>query len=473
MTVEELIELLKAVDGQTKKAVTPADVNTSTLMTQPNGIFSVTGLENDVINASITPRGIIGALPAFGSGLEDPRYGLLTGYTATTGSEPTNPCDPAPAGFVKSGTLTAAFGRIARDTQTIEIDELLKEQRGASTNLRLIGEVLGMPDLHPPSLSSAQILDLVTKHEMVIVGVNLERKLAETVWQGSPANNTAGGGYREFPGLDNQIATGQVDAETNVAIPAADSDIKDFNYDAVDGTNRDIVEYMSMMEFYLAHNSDRMGLSPVRQVIVMRPNLWFELSAVWPCRYLTHRCATSAGANPVVINDNNNVTMRDAMRNGMYIDINGNRYPVMTDDGIFEHTNVNNANVAAGSYASSIYFLPLRVAGNFPATYMEYKDYRQISGQLAPLGEGMKNVPFWTDGGRFLWVYHENGFCFKLSCKTEMRIILRTPQLAGKIQNVLYSPLQHTREPFPDSPYFYDGGASLRSTATSGYAVWA
>jgi len=212
-------------------------------------------------------------------------------------------------------------------------------------------------------------------------------------------------------------------------------------------------------------------LNPVTWAFVMRPELWFELSAVWPCRYLTHRCANTGGSNPVVINDNVNVNMRDAMRNGMYIDVNGRKYPVIVDDGIFEHTNINNASVAAGSYASSIYIVPLRVRGNFPTTYWEYIDYRNVDTQISPMGAGARQVPFWTDNGRFLWVYRDNGYCFDLQSLIEPRMIMRTPQLAGKLQNVLYSPLQHLASPYPDSPYHQDGGVSLRGTSTT-YNVW-
>ena len=160
--------------------------------------------------------------------------------------------------------------------------------------------------------------------------------------------------------------------------------------------------------------------------------------------------------------------MRDEMRNGMYIDINGNRYPVVADDGIFEHTNVNNGNLALGEYASSIYMVPMTITGGFPVTYREYVDYRMANRDIALL-RGKEN--FWTDDGMFMWAYEDTNFCYKLKVKTEQRIVLRTPQLAGKIQNVKYSPLQHLRSYDPASPYFQDGGVSLRGNETT-YAVW-
>jgi len=332
----------------------------------------------------------------------------------------------------------------------------------------LRGQVLGMTDLSPITSTTSDILNVVTLSEMVIAAVAMERLLVTQVWQGSPANNNAGGGYKEFPGLDNQIATGQVDADTNTACPALDSDVKSFAYDAVGGSGRDIVEYLSMLEFYLRYNATQMGLDPVTWAVVMNPGLWFELSAVWPCRYLSDRCSTSAGANPIVINDNVNVSARDAMRNGRYIDINGNRYPVIVDVGINEQTNITNGNVGAGQYASSIYFVPLTITGGFPVLYREHIDYRAGARDASFL---RGNETFWTDDGVYSWAYEETKWCYKLTVKSEQRIILRTPHLAGRIDAVLYEPLQHLREHNPDGPYFADGGVSTVADETS-YAVW-
>lgn len=430
----------------------------------PRGAQSIWGnipVERDIITAHVRPQGIASVLPRIGSTMEQPFFGILTGVTGTHGSRPVDVCDPSPSGYMKACTFTASFGRVSMDTNTIEIDKVaLKLNRGDFTDFRLRGRLLGLTDLAPGNVDETDIMNVVTKAEMVIAATNLERDLVSMMWQGDPANNTAGGGYKEFKGLDSQIATGHVDSETNVACPAVDSDVKNFGYDLVGGTGRDIVEYISSMEFYLRNNARRMGLDPVEWAFVMRPELWFELSAVWPCSYLTHRCADDAGNNPVVINDNVNTNMRDDMRNNQYIIVNGNRYPVIVDDGIFEHNNSNNAaNLDAGEYASSIYMVPLSITGGFPATYIEHVDYRQAAADIRLLNGKER---FWSDDGIYFWAYSDNLFCFKLSMKTEQRVVLRTPHLAGRVDAVKYTPLQHLRSYDPDSPYHADGGASFR-----------
>jgi len=318
-----------------------------------------------------------------------------------------------------------------------------------------------------------QVLRNVVMMNLVVVGIEFQRLLARKLWTGTPANNTAGGGYKEFPGLDMLIATGKIDAFTGVACPALDPDVKDFDYSDVDGTDKSIVTYLTMMEAYLRHVASRTGMDPVDWVIVMRPDLWRELTAVWPCQYLTDRCGESSSGNAVaVINDNVNVNMRDQMRNGMYLVIGGRQYPVMLDDGINEETPTDTDELAPGEYASDIYFVPVR-AKSMPVLYWEYLDYSPALQQAGAFPGFDATSRFWaTDGGRYLWSTQNLNWCFKIQGKMEPRVILRTPQLAGRLQNVKYSPLQHLRSWDENSEYFKKGGNSEYTTPPTYYSEW-
>jgi hypothetical protein len=464
--------LKQLADNQGLLTKAPASRQTATELHGNGSLWGSFPIERDVISAHIAPHGLAERLVHLPSVTENPLYATLTGYTATVGSEPVNPCDDAPAGYVKGCNITAPFGRVMRDTQTIEIDKvMLKANRGDFQDLVLRGQVLNLQSaFNPTGLNDADILNIITKSEMVIVGVNVDRTLARHVWQGNPANNTAGGGYKEFRGLDLQIATNHRDAHTGAICTALDSDVKDFAFDLITGTGRSIVEYMSMVAFYLDQVAVGSGLDPVNWVVVMRADLWQELSAVWPCQYNTNKCSTTASlAVPgavVMIDGRENITDRDAFRTGMYLPINGRNYPVILDDGIFEYTNTTSSSVPSGQFASSIYFVPLTMTGNFPITYMEYLDYRQAGSDVSLLAG---KQPFWTDGGEFYWAIDPANFCFKLKAKTERRMTLRAPQLAGRIDRVRYAPLQHLRSGFPDSGYFKDGGVSLRADTSYYY----
>jgi hypothetical protein len=340
---------------------------------------------------------------------------------------------------------------------------MLKLNRADFTDLILKGRLLGLTDLIPSGLNESGVLDVLTQAEMVIVGVNTERALGTQIWQGSHRIGT------QFAGLDSQIATGQVDADTGVTCPALDSDVKNYAYHSIDST---IVELVGSMEWYLFNNSVTMGLDPTEWVVSMRPELWFELTALWPCAYNTNRCSSAVAANSqVVIDGRENTRDRDAMRQGMYIDINGRRYNVVLDTGIFEHNSTNNANLVPGEFASSLYMVPLNIVGDFPVTYREYVDYRKAAPDIALLNN--MQTFFWTDSGMFSWALEQVKWCYKLALKTEQRVILRAPQLAGRIDSIKYRPTQHLRSPDPASPYFKDGGVSTRGMLGEPHAVWA
>lgn len=456
-----------ADDARMREKQTPAGVNTATLLHGAQGIYHGPGLERDVISAHVRPYGLASTLPRVPSVSTNPLFASLTGYTAVTGDEPANSCDDAPAGYQKSCYLTARFGKVRRDSQTLEMDEIIEQyNRGDFTDLILRGRVLGLTSgMSPSELDVTDFLNIVTLSELVGVGVQTERVLSQRYWTGSAA-------LGQMPGLDNQIVTGQVDAQDNVACPALDSDVKSFGYNNVCGTTLDIVHYMGAMSYYLSSIAYGAGLEPVTWAIVMRPQLWHELTECWPCAYNTNRCTSvlAAATERSVLMGDQMVAMRDEMRRSLMLPLEGRMYPVILDTGIFEHNNVNNPNLLMGQYASSIYFVPLTIIGNLPVTYVEYKDYK-ASEPDARFLRGKADW-WWTDGGLFSWAVEQIKWCYKFSLKTEQRIVLRTPHLAGKIQHVMYQPLQHIREPYPESPYFADGGISLRTSASQ-YAVWA
>lgn len=442
---------------------TPANFSTGVRLHGSGGLFSGPGLERDVITAHIRPYGIASQLPLLPSVNEDPRFATLTGFSDDIGSNPTYACQDAPTGYLKGCNLTARFGMLRRDTNTIDMNDVMRKiNRSDFTDLVLRGRILGLTDLVPSGMNEGQVLDIMTMAEMISVAVRTERELTRQIWQGVTTV------LHEFPGLDVQIATGQKDADTGTACPSMDSDVKNYGY-ALLGAN--IVTYLSQLEWYLKYNASNMGLDPVQWVIAMRPDLWYELTAMWPCAYNTNRCSTFVTTNSTVfIDGRENVADRDAMRNGMYIDINGTRYPVVLDTGIFEHNNQNNANVPAGNYASSIYMIPLTIQGGFPVTYREYLDYRQAQPDVSLL-RGFESF-FWTDQGVYSWAIETVKWCYKLALKSEQRVVLRTPQLAGRIDAIRYAPMQHLRDADPDSPYWVDGGVSIRNVVTTPYAVW-
>lgn len=473
--------LTKAIQRQNELLTkAPAAFNTALPLHGTGGLFSTPGLDQAIVSAHVRPRGIGSVLPAFPSNDTQPTFGIVTGISDDIGSEPTNPCDDAPTGYTTVGALTARFGRVARQTNTIEVSRVIEKfHRGDFTDLVVQGNPFLNPDnggvAYPSNVGVANFLDAVVYSEMVNAGVRMERKVGRMIWTGTPANNTAGGGYKEFPGLDRQIATGQKDAESGTLIPAADSLVVNAGYATVGSSTFDLVGRVQETEYYVTTlGEDTFG--DVQHVVVMRPQMWEAVSEVWPLQYNTQHAgnmlANDANAR-LIVDGRMTVEARDQMRASRVITINGRTYPVILDNGIHEANGVSshayyNNNLVPGKYSSSIYFLPL-TAGGLPVLYWQYKDWMQLGSTMSAL---QNKESFWTDGGRFLWGYVDNGaWCFSLKFATEPRIVLRTPQLAARIDNIVIAPGIKTRDMNPANPHWVGGGVSTRTTPAQS-AVW-
>lgn len=433
----------------------------------PGGLFGSTAVDEQIISARVTPRGISQALRSIPSLFTHPEFGYITGIDdGDTEAEPSTKCATCPSGEIESCVQTAPFGYICRETDTLTPNRAIERINRADVDLMLVNDMIGRDDLFQPvrNWSPATILQVATALSMLEVGVLLQNRTLPMVWQGTPANNV-GTGYAEFIGLDLLISTGKVDAHTGTTCPALDSYVASYGWGNVNATdaagNFRIVRELEYLEAYLYHNADRMSLLPTEWAVAMRPELWYELTNIWPTAYLTTRNIVLPAGNTSFIDSSRVREMMDEMRSGLFIFLNGRQHRVILDDGIYEYTNVNNANVPAGSYASNIYMVPLSYMGGRPGTYFEHKDYRSADSEAAML---RNKQDWWSDDGRFEWVIEQSKWCYTLSGKVEPRIVLRTPQLAGRLDYILYTPATHFREPWPDSPYFYKGGEPSRPT---------
>jgi hypothetical protein len=292
------------------------------------------------------------------------------------------------------------------------------------------------------------------------------RDFAGLMYTGNPTNNTAGGGYKEWYGLDILINTGYKDAETGTVCPGADSIVRSFANAEVKTNGALLVRTITNIFRNLRFISSRVGLDPVTWTICMPWSLFYEITEVWPCAYLTYRCTSdfSASAQVNMIASDQLVKMRDDMRgdiftrSGQYLLIDGQRVDVTIDDGIAETM------VAGESFRASMYFVPLTVLGGTPVTYWEYFNY---DGPNGPLEMAKIFAPgdsyFTSDGGRFLW--HKKpptNFCVQMLSKTEPRVMLLTPMIAARLTGIQYTPLAHERQFDPSASYYKDGGKTGR-----------
>lgn len=468
--------LVGLAGGQREKAVSSTPM--TTYGHGPGGLFSSPALERQLFSAFILPReGLQSVLPApRPSMFANPLYGLVTGVTATTGSEPTGPCDDFPvAGLTKLCTQSTLFGRQGRQTPVLELDRVgLLTNRGEHTDFQILGNVLGQGNTaNSPTLGAN--LQAAANSEIGKVtfemAVSWQRDFAREFYTGNPANNTSGGGRKYFRGLDLLINTGYRDAETGVACPAADSIVRSFGNKDIATNGGTLVSNITNMYRNLRFIARGAGLDPVRWAIVMPWSMFYEVTEVWPCAYLTYRCTNLGSGSTNFVPADASIQMRDGMRGdiysrtGQYLLIDGERVDVVLDDGITE------LGIGAGTFRSSIYFVPLTVLGGTPVTYMEYLDYDAPNGALAAARAFAPEGSYRTsDSGRFLWhMKPPTNYCVQMMAKTETRLILRTPHLAARLTGVQYTPIQHERSAFTDSDYFVNGGSTDRGAFAPSY----
>jgi len=454
-----LVEALKSFGSKHDASGSPITVGYSH---GPGGNLTFPGTDPRLFQTVVGNRGILGQLPVTPSVFTNPTYTVVTGVKADTGDEKNGVCDDAPvAGLMKAGTITSVFGRYERSTPEMELNRLGQyNDRADPMDLAMMGSPIAESGLFATGPGNprpgSNVLENEISRKMWEKGVSFMRLLAQQLYVGNPANNSAGGGYKEMTGLQTLVNTGYLDVETGTALPSVDSQLIDFNYQSVDGDGSGLVNAVSYIWRYLSDLAFRTGVNPVRWGIAMRPDLFWEITAVWPCAYLTYRCAPSGANSQVYIEATEQVRLRDEMRQGNYLLVDGARIPVYLDDGIpLQDGNDSGGNFPAGCFASDIYFLPFSVMGGQSVLYMEHFDYGNPSLRAAL---GTDNLILARAEGPWLSVPKRTNFCFQIQTKIEPRLVLRTPWLAARLQNVVWCPTLNPRQPFPADPYFVNGG---------------
>ena len=426
-------------------------------------------IDPEVISTMMHWRGVAELLPRNPVRTLEDFLPFITGVEPTSSTEPTTECGDCISGESESCIQHFPTAKVCRETKAMTMQKAIERLNRGDIDLNLLNDQLGSDSpWHPGSsfTTSGQIMQVATAWALLFELPPLfMHALSPMVYSGNPTNNN-GNAYREFRGLELLVNTGFVDAFANVACAGLDSDLKDLNYANIKtAVSPSFVETLEMAHYYVRNNARGQRLDPVTWVVAMRPELWQIASSLMPYQSIlaTMMNATVPTEYEVVINGQSLVDERNAIRQGMTINLNGENVRVVVDDGIPESNNANDANCDAGEYASDVYLLPLRYLGGRPAMRIDYKDYRFMSGEIAATNDLVGGFYQPSPDGRFSYSLVRDGRCFKIQAETEPRIILKTPQLAARIQNVKYVPLQHLREPNPDGSYFFKGGVSTRS----------
>lgn len=457
-TIQQLVAAMRAVSS------TP----NAQLGQGAAGLFSYPGLEPNVVNAASMPQlGLLDLLPSRTANVLNPLYGIVTGVTDTTGAEPTGPCDDLPqAGLMQMCTTAAWWGYWGLATRVYDIKQAgLVDGRSQFNDLSLIGGSDSSGQLVPtiPGAAGNPLRAEAAKLRQEFA-ISWARRWTSVLWEGNPANNTSGGGYMEPYGLDTLINTGYQDAVSGTACAAADSLIVDAAGLDIEDNGGTVVKQINEIAKYLEHVARITGLDPTTWVLAMREEFFSTLVEYWPCAYYTTHCGDSDGSR---LDGAKLADERDKMIAGQYLKVNGKQIKVVFDNGL----PMEAVDGETGTYETDIAFVPLRVLGNTPVTYIEYFNWNgpnaamEMAKLMAPDGHY-----FTSNGGRFLWEKKNptNG-CVQAQAWTRWRVALRTPHLAARYTNLRWTPIQTWRGLQPGDLNYVSGGSTAGQAAPTYY----
>lgn len=453
------------------------------------GLFNRRELDNPVVSTIMMPMtGVANAIPVLNgsrayngmwggdeNGYDSIITGLTTGAADTFSNQPTTDCAVGPVGGkLKLGTIVNTFGHYKFSTEEVSIRRAGKvADRVDAINIQLMNQFpTGLFATPTGTPSEANALNNELASRIFESLYSFQRMFAPRIFTGSPANNS--GSRRDIVGLNIHInENNKVDALSSAVLTAANSDIKPFGFDQIRGNGRNIMQYIEMCDKFIQWNAQRQGFGMVDGFIAMRPELWWEISEVIPVvAYQRLAALTNNITNGRALFDARNMQdQRDSIRASHLIPVNGRALLVVEDDSIPELDVTTAAQLAAGQYASDIYFVPTRASAiNIPLTYWEYFDYG--NNQANAIRQLTSNfMTFTTDGGMWNWSVDFARGCMQLTAEFEPRLRMRATQLAWRITNVGYQPLQHLRSYDPNSNYFADGGVNSGVTQQL-YTSW-
>jgi hypothetical protein len=478
MNEQQLLNYLAAnpqvLSALMRNAATTKDSGTTGGVIPPHGqnaLFNVPGVSPGIVSAIVKPNGIEDYLEARGhvrmSMDTNPLFGIMTGQTASSGEEPTDPCDedvPVP-GDLKMCFQTWVFGEMTMKSKPIRVDnagELIN--RSEPLDLRLLNNPFGsLPEV--VNIPATELFRSKLAKAVSELALDFKRRYARLIFTGNPTN-TAGvtGGYVEYNGLDRIVNTGYTNAIGGAACPAADSYVVDAAQAIIQNTaNATVTRYREAWRSRRKLAAD-VGIADPELVFVMRYQKFLALVDIWACAYYTYRCYTAAPsgttANAFVDASGAAIQLRESMLENSYLLIDGVRVPVVIDNTMEE------LNVGAGNFQSDTYLLPLRsptfsdTQGQI--TYLEHFNYRGPYGMQSVISAlGPQDEYRVSSDGRFaIFFMGGTAFCKQVMARTRKRLIVRAPFLAAKIENERYNVYVHEREWQPGTSFFENGGAT-------------
>lgn len=428
------------------------------------GIFSSPGVRPDRFSAQQRELSFLTALGApQASMIANEMVEIVTGQAAAGSTNASGWCgDPPMAGGLMTCKQSFSYGNFMGKTKLNVLPQVGMLRNRADVP----GRILNSADILSPFVPdiASRITDSQSQlqNELYTFGGAVEISTEEVAFQGvAGTDGSRFGWFKEFKGLDAQIKTGYVDAETSLACPAADSIVVTFN-GAIDSTGtdgRDFITTLSEVYRSAKDRARRAGMAGTVWSWVMRAEQFYKAVEVWACSYATYRCQSSNAGQPVNTEGMTVQALRTAMLNGQYLLIDGVEVPVMFSDGILLERIGSNPLIMR----SDIYLLPLYWNGNRlvrPEFFPMDNPYAAELGNFVRNGDHFKIL----NNGLYMVTQRDTGNCIEFIFNAMYRLILETPFLAARVDDVRFTYQMNTRVASPGVTWLSAaGGASYRN----------
>ncbi len=382
---------------------------------------------------------------------------VMTGLTAATGSNAASFCgDPPAVGAGKVCKQNFNWGKyyVKTDLNVMPYQGSYKDR--ADVPAEVINAGPGANPFVPELMYRLMPSDSALRYELWRIGVEFERSLDVSLVLG---NNSSAlgthGWWADFNGLDLQIKTGYTDADTGLVCPAMDSAVISHNAGvsttASDGRN--IVQELGDLFYGLRQRASKFMMPDTQWAIVMREEAFRSFVEAYSCLYYLHGCSGAQYAENNIDQISTN-TLRERMELGRYIRVNGTPVPVVFSEGITQSTPSSN------TFQSDMYVVPVSWRGQ-PLLRAEYHPMDNASTTEFSnfQGEGVDTL----NNGLWMVANRNAGLCKEYHFALMMRLILETPFLAGRIDDLQYTFSAPIRNALPGASFYSDGGATYRS----------
>lgn len=422
-----------------------------------NALLSAAGVRPDMHSTIVAPTCFAEALPLYPSEYENELFEVITGQNADSGTNPSDVCsNPTQTGYLKTAQVVATFGQLWHGTKQINIADHLKRLNRADVNRNLLNFAGNPANKYTPLLPTGNDINTVVRKEFTEFGVSAQLAVSHVMVQGLLTNTGASahtGFIKEFDGISRWIRTGYTDNVSSVAATALDSLVTDYGSGTLDAS---AYTHIANVWRTLHMNGMNMGFGDVLHALLLHPYAMFPLVDTVACNFYTTRCSTSG------LNDGNAIAvhaLNQEMMNNMYIPIDNKRIPFMWDWSVpATYTS------ATDTWESDFFFVPLMDGTGEALTYMEYLPFNTVAGnELFNTGGQGDEYMLFNNGMYVSRKSNGENLCIIFKFHAQMRLVCRTPWLAGRVDNVDYSSATPFGSPVIGETYYKDGGQYLRS----------